>query len=223
MAEIGGGVGEERVVAPERRAVGAPPAAEGPARERFTGVPFADAVVEEPAGAEAGAELADELGGEEEFAGAEGGGVPFFAVGVIDADEGGFAAHGQADIAADERGIDLAAEGVDGVPLVVGVGESDARGFVDPLDGHLEVEGDIGWFDGTGDGGGALGVRGGGEGEVAFAGEETGGGVETDPASAWEVDLAPRVEVGEVASGTFRAVERSDVGAELDEVAGDEA
>jgi TolB protein len=46
VAEVGGGVGEEGVIAPERRAVGAPPAAEGPARERFAGVPFADAVVE---------------------------------------------------------------------------------------------------------------------------------------------------------------------------------
>ena len=61
-----------------------------------------------------------------------------------------------------------------------------------------------------------------GERDVAFAGEQAGGGIEADPAGAGEIDFGPRVEVGEV-HRSGGAVERFDVGRELDEIAGDEA
>ena len=57
---------------------------------------------------------------------------------------------------------------------------------------------------------------------MAFAGEEAGRGVETDPAGAGQVDLTPRVEIGEVLLGAGGAVEGFLVRLELDQVAGDE-
>ena len=108
-------------------------------------------------------------------------------------------------------------------PLLFGVGLRDARVFVDALDGHFEVEGDFALVGGAGNGGGGGGFGGAGEGDVAFAGEQAGGRVEADPAGAGEVDFGPGVEVGEVAFRAGGAVERLDVGGQLDQVARDEA
>ena len=58
---------------------------------------------------------------------------------------------------------------------------------------------------------------------MPFAGHEAGGRVEADPAGAGQVDLGPGVEIGEVARGARRTLDRLLVGHELDEVAGDEA
>ena len=70
---------------------------------------------------------------------------------------------------------------------------------------------------------GGVGIGSGGERDVAFAGEQAGGGVEADPARAGEIDLGPGVEIGEVGLGTGRAaVDRLHVGGQLDEIAGDE-
>ena len=58
---------------------------------------------------------------------------------------------------------------------------------------------------------------------MAFSGEETGGGIEADPACARQVDFGPRVKIGEVRCRSFGPLERFKVGLELDEIAGDEA
>ncbi len=58
---------------------------------------------------------------------------------------------------------------------------------------------------------------------MAFAGEQTGGRVQTDPAGAREIDLGPGVQVGEVGGGAFRAGQGLHVRRKLDQVPGDEA
>ena len=88
---------------------------------------------------------------------------------------------------------------------------------------HVEAEVDLGEAGDAGDRGGVAVVRGGGERDVALAGQEAGGRVEADPAGAGQVDLGPGVQVGEVVVGAGRAVERDEVGLELDQVARDEA
>ena len=55
------------------------------------------------------------------------------------------------------------------------------------------------------------------------SGEQTGSGVQSDPARARQVGLAPRVQVGEIDLGARRPVERFHVRLQLDEIAGDEA
>ena len=58
---------------------------------------------------------------------------------------------------------------------------------------------------------------------MAFAGEEAGGGIESDPAGAGEEDFGPGVEICEVGCGTCWSFEGLLVRGELNEVAGDEA
>ncbi len=54
---------------------------------------------------------------------------------------------------------------------------------------------------------------------MSFASEQTGSGIQPDPARAWQIDLAPGVQVGEIDIRTRRPVERLDIGLELNEVA----
>ena len=93
----------------------------------------------------------------------------------------------------------------------------------DAVDLHVEAEVDFGEARHAGDRRGVAVVRRGGERDVALAGQQAGGRVEADPAGAGQVDLGPGVQVGEVVVGAGRAVERDEVGLELDQVAGDEA
>ena len=58
---------------------------------------------------------------------------------------------------------------------------------------------------------------------MALAREEAGGRIEADPSRPGQVDLDPRVQIGEVLLGSGRPGERLDVRHELDEIAGDEA
>jgi len=91
-------LGDPRFVAPQRNAVAAPIQRERPSRQAFAGIPFALSVMQQAAGCEARAQPADQRVGEIAFRGADGGGVPFRAFHVVDGDECGFAAHGQADV-----------------------------------------------------------------------------------------------------------------------------
>jgi hypothetical protein len=88
----------------------------------------------------------------------------------------------------------------------------------------LKAKLDLDGLGGAGDGRRGGGVRGRGQRDVAFAGEQARGGVQPDPAGAGDVDLGPGVQVGEVGARAAGAVEGLDwSAAELDEVAGDEA
>ena len=165
----------------------------------------------------------DELAGETALVGADGGGVPLVAVHVVDRDERGFAAHGEADVAVFEILVDEIAEGVDVLPLLGGVGFGDARRLLDAGDLHLEIELDFGLAGEADDGRGGLRVWGGGDGEVTFTGHEARGWVKADPSGTGEIDLGPGVEIGEVMFGTGGTVEALNIRFELDEVTGHEA
>ena len=75
----------------------------------------------------------------------------------------------------------------------------------------------------AGDGRGAAGVGRAGERNVAFAGQQPGGGIEPDPARAGQIDFGPGVQIGEVGSGSGGAFERLHVGRQLNQIAGNEA
>jgi hypothetical protein len=223
---IGGGigrrhalVGEQARIGPARLAVGAPADRQRPARQLLARIPLALAVVQETAGAVVIAQPQYQLLGAHALGGAQRVGVPFGAVAVVDADEGGLAAHRQADIARHELGIDPVAEREHGLPLLFAVRKSDSRRLPDSGDTHVVAERHLGLVDAAADGCGAGRLRRAGERDVAFAGQQAGGGVEADPAGAGQVDLAPGVQVGEVDLGAAGAVERLLVGRELDQVA----
>ncbi len=81
---------------PDRLAVAAPVERKGPARQGFAGIPLALPVVQEPAGRKAIAQAPDQPVGERPLGRADRGRVPFLQLEVVDRNEGGFAAHGQA-------------------------------------------------------------------------------------------------------------------------------
>ncbi len=143
---MGGGgartlAGDELFVGPDGAPVGAPIEREGPARQGFARIPLALAVVEHAVGREAFAQAADQAVGEAALGGADGAGIPLVGLEVVDGDEGGLAAHGEAHVVFGENGVDLVAEGIEAVPALVGEGLGDARVFGDAR--HLHVEGEV--------------------------------------------------------------------------------
>ena len=151
--------------------------------------------------------------------GADGGGLPFLAVAVIDRDEGGLAAHREAHVALPEKGIDLFAQEVDPRPLLVRVRFGDPGRLVDPGHRHFEPELDLAFVHPSGDGRRTRRLGRAGERNMAFAGQKSRGRVEAHPASPGQVDLSPCMQVGEVVRGARGAVERLHVGSKLNQVA----
>ncbi len=85
------------------------------------------------------------------FSGPSAADVPLRAVHVVDGDERGLAAHGEANVAGANVLIDAAAERLDALPLRVGVGQRDARVFVDARHRHLVRELHFALIHGAGD------------------------------------------------------------------------
>jgi hypothetical protein len=121
--------------------------------------------------------------------------------------------------------VDLAAEGLDLAPLLLAVGEGDARRFHHARDAMWKSNlvsissASLAPLIGAA-------VTGS---EVAASGmwpspvSRPEVGIEADPARAGEIDLGPGVEIGEVGFGAGRAaVDRLHVGGQLDEIARDE-
>ena len=216
-------VREQRRVAPRRLAIAPPVAAERPPRQLLARIPLALTEVDEPAVAIMLAQPPQQIGREQPLRRPERRRVPFGAVTIVRRHERRLSAHRQPDIALRELAIDLLAHRDDRVPLRVGIRLRDARRFVDALHRHLVRELDFAVVDGAGDGRGARRLGRARQRNVTFAREQTGSGVEADPAGAGQIDFAPRVQVGEVAGRAFRAVERGDVGHELNQVAGHES
>ncbi|MCY1360268.1 hypothetical protein D9M69_468860 [compost metagenome] len=98
------------------------------------------------------AQAVEQVGGEEALVRPQGGGVPLRVVGVVDGDEGGFAAHGQAHVATSQVGVDARTQFADGLPLLLAVGLGHSWRFPDPLDAHLVGELALAFFHRTADG-----------------------------------------------------------------------
>ena len=97
-----------------RSASVAPPVErERPARQGLARIPFALAVMQEPAGREPVAQAPDQPVGERPLGRADRVRVPFARFKVVDRNEGRLAAHGQADVVGDELLVDLLAERVE--------------------------------------------------------------------------------------------------------------
>ncbi|MNY01108.1 hypothetical protein D3C86_1336240 [compost metagenome] len=58
---------------------------------------------------------------------------------------------------------------------------------------------------------------------MPFTGKQPGGRIQADPAGTGQIHFAPGVQVGEVCFGAGRAIQRLDVGGQLNQVSGDKA
>ncbi len=214
---------DECGIAPERHAVGAPVAGERPARQRLARIPLALAEVQQAPGRKRVAHAREERAREPALVRPHRRRVPLVAVHVVDRHERRLAAHGQAHVAGLELPIDAIAEREDVVPLLVGVRLGDARIFVHARHRHLVMELDLAGAHQARHRRGRLRARRRRERNVPLAGEQAGGGIEAHPAGARQIDLGPGVEIGEVRAGPGGAIEWLLVGAQLNQVAGDEA
>ena len=214
---------DEAGILPDRLAVLAPIEREGPARQALPGVPLALAVVQEAAGGETRPQAPDQAVAEPAFRRAHGFAVPFRRFEIVDRHEGRLAAGREPHVGRAKLGIDLPAEGVERLPGFVREGCGDARRFGDARHFHRVMELDLARVEGAADGRGRAVVRRRGQGQVALAAQQSGRGVEADPAGARQIDLGPGVQVREIVPRAERAGHRVDVGFELDQVTRDEA
>ena len=179
--------------------------------------------MQQAAGREARAQFSDQIVGERALGRTDRGDVPFRRFQIVDRDESRLAAHRQAHVMRLEVGIDLFAQPVEAVPRFIGERPRDPRRLADALDAHLEAELDIGSAGAAGDRRRGAVMRRGRDRNMPLARQHARGDVKADPAGARQIDLGPGVQIGEVAFDLARALDRIDVGAKLNEIAGDEA
>ena len=118
--------GEERIVAPDRFAVLAPVAGEGPARQGFAGIPFALAVVEQAALGKFRFNRRINVSDKRAFFRPERGEIPFLSIHVVDGHERRLTSHCQANVVLGQFDINPVAQIVDLRPLLLGIGFGDA-------------------------------------------------------------------------------------------------
>jgi len=179
--------------------------------------------MQQRSGREAVRQLAEQHTRQPALLGAQGQCVPFRPVHVVDGDERGLAAHGEAHVVPADVALDRLADLEQVRPLFLGIGLGGARRLAHARHCHRMLELDLGLLERALDRRRAGGLGRAGERDVAFAGQQAGGRVEADPAGARQVDLAPGVEVGEVVGRSFRPFERLLVGDELNQVTRGEA
>ena len=204
---------------PDRFAVLAPVQVQRPARQLFTGIPLALAVMQQAARAVTRAQLVHQVGAEQAFRRPHRFGVPFGAFAVVDRHESGLATLRQPHVVPAQLLIHLVPERLDLRPLRLGVRQRDARRLPDARHLHVVLELGLALVDRARHGCcrarfGRTGQR-----DVALARQQPRSRVQADPAGARQVDLAPGVQVGEIDLGAARAVERLHVAFKLDEVA----
>ena len=213
--------GDQRVVLPDRHAVFPPVQAESPARQALAGIPLALAIMQQASGRKARAQPADQVVAEPALGWTHRGDIPLRAFEIVHRHEGRLAAHREAHVAVGQIGIDLLAQRIELLPGSFRKRLGDARRLADARDLHLEAELDLGKARHAGDRRGGAEVRRGGDRDMPLAGQHARGGVEADPAGAGDIDLGPGVQVGEIVLDLARAFQRIDVGAKLDQIAGD--
>src|ERR1017187_258012 len=120
-------VGEEQLVFPDRLAILAPIAVEGPARQRYSRIQLALALMQQRAVGEAALKALDQVIGETALYRAERDGVPLRAVPVVNADKSWLTPHREAHVVPGQVGVELEAERFDLAPLFLGVRLGNAR------------------------------------------------------------------------------------------------
>ena len=208
---------------PSGFAIGAPEDRQGPARQLLAWIPLALPKVQEAALTVPCSQFVHQLGRQPSLGGAQSIGVPFGAIAIVDRHKGRLATHGEAHILTRQIIVDLGTQGVDVGPLLVGIGLGDPGRLVDASDGHEVLKLDLALVHTTGHGGCACGLGRTGHGDVPLARQQTGSGIQANPARPRQEHLTPGVQVGEVDVGARRAIERRHVCLQLNQVARHEA
>ena len=138
--------------------------------------------------------------------------IPLVAFKVVDGNKGRLAAHRQAHVARCQLFIDQGAEFVQRVPLILGKRFGNAWVLGSAPDLHVKGEFGFRKAGDTGNRGGVFVVRGGGQRNMAFARQQTRGGIEAHPAGAGQVNLDPGVQICKIFVGALWPVDRHQIG-----------
>src|SRR5687768_1908920 len=107
------------------------------------------------------------------------------------------------------------AKRLDPAPLLWGVRQRHAWRLINPRELHLVVELRLAAIRRAAHGGGRARLRRAAEGNMPLAGEQPACGIKANPTGPGKENLAPGVQIGEVALRTARSVEGLHVGREL--------
>ena len=185
------GVGQKGGISPQGLTVAAPQHTDLPPWQCFAGVPLALTMVEHAAGCIPSGQASGHFPRRHPFGWTISGGGPFLGLHVADGDERGLTAHGEAHITCHQYLVNVAAQRVNGRPLVLGVRQGDARIFVDTAHHIAVFQRCFARLHHAGDGSRRGWLRGTGQRDVTFAGEQAGGGIEPDPPGTRHVHLGP--------------------------------
>ena len=212
-------IGQQPDVAPQRHAIGAPETTQCPAWQRFPRIPLALAIVQQAVAGERIAEPSEQHAGAFTLVPAQRLGIPLGTLHVVDRDEGRLTTHREAYIEGPQLPVDLATQAADRLPLLLGVGLGDARILMDAGDLVQIVETDLAFVGKPGDRRRTDRVGRARQRDMPFAGKQSRGRIETEPAGTGDVDLGPGMQVGEVLLRTRRAIECLHIRGQLHQIA----
>jgi len=165
------------------------------------------------------AQSAQKLGGKAAFGRAKCVGVPLGRIAVAGGHKSRLSAHGQAYITRMQVSVHSLAQRVDGRPLVVGVRLGDAGRLINARDLHVVAEFHLAIVESSVNGRSARWLGRASQRNMPFACEQARCRVQPNPTRARQVHLAPSVQVGKVHFGPTGAINRLDIGLELNQVA----
>ena len=219
-------VGKQLRILPNGLLVLPPEKRQRPARQLLARVPLALAVMQQALGGVTRLEFGQQARAEPALHGLSrrgiGVGIPLRPVAIVGRNESRLAPHREPHVLCGKVRVNPVAKRFDLRPLLFRIRLRYPRRFPHPHDLHRVRELGLALVGQTGDRRGAARLRRAGQRDMALARKQARSRVEADPTGARQVDLAPRVQVGEIHFRAGRAIERFHIGFELDQVAGNE-
>ena len=215
-------IGIQRRIVPDRLAVLAPEAVQGPARQLLAGIPLALTKVHQAIGRIFIAQFVEQVCRQQTLGWPQRSGVPFCAIGIVDRNEGRLPTLRQAHIHAQQFIVNLMTEALDFDPLFVGIGLGDTRRFPDPGDLHAMLKLSLTLVKSACYRRGGCGLRRAGQRNMPLASKQARRWIKTNPAGPRQIHFRPGVQIGEIRLRTRRTIQRLHICGQLDQIAGNE-
>ncbi len=176
--------------------------------------------MQQPARGKTDFEAFEQLGGQTAFVLPHRFGRPLRAIHIINRHECRLAAHRQTHVARFEIGLHLPAQGIDGLPLLVGIRLGHPRLFLDPGHGHGKVKLHFRHAGGAGNRGRTRRLRRTRQRNVPLTGKQARCGIESHPPRPRQINFRPGVQIGKILPRTGWPNKGFFVRHELNEIAG---
>src|SRR5262249_7828272 len=148
---------------------------------------------------------------------------PFRSIHVIDRNKSRLSTHGEPNVTSREVGFNGVSERQNRLPLRIVIRLRHTRIFLQARNVDVEVKLHLALVARSCDRCGAHWVRGASEGNMSFAGEQSGRWVESEPSGPRDEDLGPGVQIGKISVHAAGSIEGPDICLQLDQVPRDKA